>query len=210
MTSYGALPPEGPPPGPPPSSPPPGGPPPPPPGPPASSPYGAPPPPPGTKTGRGWIIALVTGVVALIAVIVIGVVLIVGDDDAKDGKDDKSSGATGSDEDQVKQVVEEALTRWGEAEGGDASACDGIDDLIDGGDEDVEAQCKAEVGSHDNGDLDSVDVSDVKIDGDQGTAHVSYSGTEDGEDAGFERDVTVVKVDGRWKVSFAQSAESDG
>lgn len=195
-----------PPPGPPPSAPPPGPP-----------PQGSPRPPPTPRRRRSGLIVLAIGLVVLLVAAAVVVILVLANDDSDepDG-DDRRSGSTssepaagGSDEDQIRYVAVESITRWGRAEAGDASACDGIDDLFavdedgDGENESAEEQCRSEVGSNKEATLDSAEVTDVEIDGDRATAKLLLKGSSE-EDGDFEdtQELALVKVDGTWRVSF--------
>ena len=203
-----------------PPPPPPGSPPPPsypPPGPPPGQPWGQPPgqPPDSGGGATGWIIALVVGLVALVAVAVVLIVLLVSDDDGDPGADAKagesssasdisgSGGEASADEEEIRKVAIESITRWSRAEGGDASACTGIDDIFaveDG--ENAEEACRSEVGSNPGAELKNAEVTEIEIDGDEATAKLTFTASsDDADEIEGSQDIELVKDDGAWKVA---------
>lgn len=139
-----------------------------------------------TRPPRRWRLV---GLVALALVVVAGVVTAV------------VLMTKQSEEEKAEDAIVEGFTRWAEAEGGDADACDGMDDYFVHEDGSAEDACRSEVGSHD-GDIPEVVADRIELDGNKGTARVTFTGLSadggSGEDLSYPLELT--RVDGRWKV----------
>lgn len=108
-----------------------------------------------------------------------------------------------SEEEKAEDAIVEGFTRWAEAEAGDEGACDGIDEyFVHAGEESAEDACRSEVGSHD-GDVPEIVVDRIELDGDRGTARVTFGGVavDDEDDEDLSYPLELVRVDGTWKVT---------